>query len=139
MNKLILQFGLLIFILPIARAQDGANLAEQAVEIRKQIESGPPQFSLIGKLERGHDSEYAVNNEDFIIDSETRINGTLRMGESAMVRGDRIGNRNYAKKIVIEGSSYNVESSRSLDDIREEVPAIADGPAPLPGHKPLKD
>jgi hypothetical protein len=139
MNKFIFQFALALTLATLTWAQDGSDIADQAAEIRKRIASGPPQFSLIGKLERGDDSEYSVNKEDFIIDSETRINGDLKIGRSAMIRGNRIGNRNYAKKIIIENSETPVLNSPSPDNIQDEVPLVGSGPAPLPGQKPVKE
>jgi hypothetical protein len=139
MNKFIFQLALTLFITSSGWAQDGADLARQATELRKQIENGPPQFSLIGKLERGDDSEFSVNGEDFVIDSDTRINGNLQIGRSAMVRGDRIGDRNYAKKILVEQSDHSSNSSQSRADVQDEVPLLGSGPAPLPGQKPLRE
>jgi hypothetical protein len=123
---------LIIFIaIPSAFAENGLSLQDQAIQVRKQIEAGPPRFSLIGKIEKGAQSEYSVNNEDFIIDSNTRISGSLTIGRSATVMGDRIGGRNYAKKITVDTGS-DAESKDSNEQERlAEAPILGDGPQPL--------
>lgn len=116
-----------------------ATLQEQAALIRKRIESGPPQFSLIGLVERGEDADYSVNNEDFIVDSTTRINGNFRVGANAQVRGERIGGRNYAKKIIVDKDGSVKERKPKTNNKESDAPFINDGPAGLPGEKPIKD
>lgn len=130
-SKMRLYFFIIIFFLthiPDARSQ---SLEEQAVAIRKEIEAGPPQFSLIGELQKGQSADYSVNGEDFVIDAETRVTGELRVGRSVMVRGQRLGNRNYAKKIFVqEKRASNNTPSVSTP---EEVQMNSRGPALLPG------
>jgi hypothetical protein len=109
------------------------SLEDQAIAIRKSIEAGPPQFSLIGEIQKGLKSDYSVNGEDFIIDSETRVTGELKIGKSVMIRGQRIGSRNYAKKIFVQNKSVNnVNPTIKTPD---EVQINPKGPAPLPGPK----
>lgn len=119
---------LLLTSMPHAQAQ---SLEEQAVAIRKSIEAGPPQFSLIGELQKGHNADYSVNGEDFVIDAETRVTGELRVGRSVMVRGQRLGNRNYAKKIFVQNKSISNDTPHI--NTPEEVQLNSRGPELLPG------
>lgn len=115
------------------------SLKEQATIIRKRIENGPPQFSLVGTVERGEEADYSVNKEDFVVDSTTRINGDFRIGAQAQVRGERIGNRNYAKKIIVDDDG-SVRSKEPIHNDRDsDAPFLGDGPAGLPGQAPIKN
>ena len=94
------------------------ELQNQAEQIKKEILSQGPKFTLIGEITRGQSADYAINGEDFVIDSDARINGDLKIGAQANVRGNRIGDRNYAKKIFISDRSLKdpeLSDSSSLD------------------------
>ncbi len=112
-----------------SHAQSELQLDKQAIAIRKSIENGPPQFSMIGELTKGRTTEFSVNGEDFVIDSDTRVSGTLRHGKSATIRGQRLGNRNYAKKIFIQENNLKTETITT--NVPDEVYTSGREPTPL--------
>lgn len=131
-NKIISPiFMIALFATTTSYSENNIDLQDQAVQIRKQIEAGPPQFSLIGKIDKGNRTDYSVNNEDFIVDSTTRITGELEIGSIGTIRGERIGGRNYAKKITID-QALETESPKINEQERlAEAPILGDGPQPL--------
>jgi len=115
MKKIIL-FGLLFLfpqLISSAIAESELDNTEANLNLREEVEIskakvllGTPKFTLVGKVDRGIDSEFAINGEDFLIDADTRVSGeSLKLYSFANVRGERIGNRNYAKKILVSTPS----------------------------------
>ncbi len=64
-------------------------------------EAAARDFHLSGPLERGAQTKYAVGGQDLIINENTWIFGEFRLGAVAIVRGERVGAQNFAKKISI--------------------------------------
>ena len=86
------------------------TLGDQASAIRSKILSGPPGFTLVGEIERSSKGDYSINGENFVIDSDARINGDLAIGKQAEIRGHRIGGINYAKKIIVSSKTESPNS-----------------------------
>jgi hypothetical protein len=61
----------------------------------------PSAFHLTGPLEKGAYTKFASGGEDIVIDANTWIFGEFRLGSIAVVKGERIGSQNFAKKVTI--------------------------------------
>lgn len=98
----------------------------QGFDLHKQIRNAKkrilkkPKFILIGRLGKGKTTQYAVNGEDFVIDSKTRIHGKLREGIGVRVEGFRIGKRNYASSIVVQQEVLKERVEKLPHDFREK-------------------
>lgn len=114
------------------------NLNEQAKNIRDKILNGNPKFTLVGEITKSKTGDYAINEEPFVIDSDARIVGELKIGSSANVRGDRIGGRNYAKRIIIGDPRSNPSNNNSSHDTGD-IETGGNAPKGLPGQKLPKE
>jgi len=108
------------------------DLKKQAEEARQKILKGSPQFSLVGKVERGRSTDFAINGEDFIVDGSTNVNGEFEVGKWARVRGDRVNGVNQAKKIAIASEKPASKATPVKDDRYRDYSAPKNEPAGLP-------
>ncbi len=69
--------------------------------LAKKSEPYSQPFFLSGAIEKGSACKFAIGGEDFVIDNDTWIFGEVRYGATASVKGERRGNQNFAKKIVM--------------------------------------
>jgi hypothetical protein len=85
---------------PIRRAAASAATKTAAAAA---AQGSHAQFSLMGTLERGASSKFAVRGEEFVVDNNTWIFGQLNVGAEVMVQGVfRKGDERYAKKIIVK-------------------------------------
>ena len=66
-----------------------------------ELHSGPG-FSLVGTVEKGHNTAYAINGEDFSVSDKTEVAGSLQLGVAAQATGKIIdGNKKIADVVVV--------------------------------------
>ncbi len=111
------------------------DLKVQAEQIKKAILTGNPKFTLIGTLEKGTKADYSINGEDLVVDSNARIVGNLKLGASVSARGDRIGDRNYAKVILVGDPSSKPSKKDPSEKESDSALVGSSGPKGLPGQK----
>jgi hypothetical protein len=77
-------------------------------ETKKSILAEGPRFELVGTLENGLKSSFSVNGEDFTVNQDTQIDGSLKTGANVQVTGRIISGVKYAKQIVITDSTNQI-------------------------------
>ena len=90
-------------------------------ETKKSILAEGPRFELVGKLESGLKSSFSVNGEDFTVNQNTQVDGSLKTGANVQVTGKIVSGIKYAKQIVVTDSSnqtYNDSQSNSPENLQ---------------------
>ncbi len=87
----------------VKRRREKRKGKRQPAQLEGKMGETAQQFTLKGVIERGSRTPYALNGNDFSLDSDTWIFGEVRVGAEATVIGLRMSDVTYAKKIIIGG------------------------------------
>lgn len=91
------------------------NLQQRMNEAKRQVTSSGPGFELVGILEKGRHTSYAINGEDFIINKKTQIEGSLKIGATADASGKiEGGNSKVADTVVIADPHQDTTSPEPI-------------------------
>lgn len=90
---------------PDTQKAEGEKLKQIQV-LNDRIVNKRPQFSMSGVVKRLADDHYAINGEQFLVNKETQIQGELKTGVSAEVRGFLVpGKPKIANQVQVFGTA----------------------------------
>ena len=96
----------------LAQTQESAGEEYQRILEEQSRKAG---FSMRGIVEKGSNSRYSVNGNDFFTDDKTRITGSLKIGSSAYIRGLRTEGDKFMAKNIIASSPSSARSAQEVN------------------------
>lgn len=85
------------------------DVQKEINDAKRRVMHAEPGFGLVGTVERGRETSYSINGEDFSVTPRTEIVGDLKLGKQAQATGIFAGGKKVAETIVVAEPMQSTE------------------------------